>query len=115
MNSHGNIYPTALPLLLPKEVVEELVEWLEGLLKHTVNRAVKRERRKGSSGSADSRGQSPEEESVEEGGPGERLPGVSFVKRNNTDVTTTGRSRWRFWTAQEKMEAEEAEEEATEE
>ena len=88
LNSHGNIYPTALLPLLPKEVAEDLVGWLEGLLKHTVSRAVKRERRKGSSGSADSRGQSPEEESAEEGGPGERLPGVGFAKRNNTDVTT---------------------------
>ena len=54
LNSHANIYPTALPPFLPKEVAEELVWWLEGMLRNAVKKVVKRERR-GSSGSAGSR------------------------------------------------------------
>ncbi|KAF8443645.1 hypothetical protein BGX38DRAFT_1261080 [Terfezia claveryi] len=54
---------TPLPFrpFLPNEVAEELVKWLEGLLKQAVKKVVKRERR-GSSGSADSKGQSSEPE-----------------------------------------------------
>lgn len=57
------------------------------------------------------RGQSPEEESVGEGGRGEELPRVGFGKMNNTNVTTTGGSEWRYWTDQERMVVVEAIEE----
>ncbi|KAF8436455.1 hypothetical protein BGX38DRAFT_92626 [Terfezia claveryi] len=60
LNSHGNIYTTALLPFLPKGVAGESVKWLVGLLKHAVNKVVKRERR-GSNGSADSTGQSPQD------------------------------------------------------
>ncbi|KAF8427517.1 hypothetical protein EV426DRAFT_699353 [Tirmania nivea] len=89
LNSHRNIYPTALPPFLPKEVAEELVKWLEGLLKQAVEKVVKRERR-GSSGSADSKGQSPE------GSGREELPQVRFAPRGNT---AAGGGPWRQWTA----------------
>ncbi|KAF8448123.1 hypothetical protein BGX38DRAFT_1190404, partial [Terfezia claveryi] len=102
LDSHGNIYPTALPPFLPKEVAEELVRWLEGLLKQAVNKVVKRERR-GSSGSADSKGQSPEPEESER----EELPEVRVAPRGNT---AAGGGPWRHWTAQEVVEAEAAEE-----
>ena len=52
LNSHGNIYPTALPPFLPQEVAGELVKWLEGLLKHAVEGVVKRERGEGGGGGA---------------------------------------------------------------
>ena len=99
LNSHGNIYPTALPPFLPQEVAGELVKWLEGLLKHAVDRVVKRERRR-SNGSADSRGQSPEES---ERGPGKEVSGIGIAERGNTAAAT---SPWRFWTAQERIERE---------
>ncbi|KAF8431134.1 hypothetical protein BGX38DRAFT_1229741 [Terfezia claveryi] len=90
LNSHWNIYPTALPPFLPKEVAEELVKWLEGLLKHAVKKVV----------SADSKGQSPEPE----GSGREEFPVVRVAPRGNTARP------WWHWTAQEVAEAEAAEE-----
>ena len=97
LNSHGNIHPTALPPFLPQGVAGELVKWLEGLLKHAVNKVVKRERG-GSNGSADLRGQSPEEEE-EGGGAGKELQGT--VTGGNTDATTSRWGLWSLWTPEE--------------
>ncbi|KAF8418341.1 hypothetical protein EV426DRAFT_700568 [Tirmania nivea] len=96
LNSHGNIYPIALPPFLPKEVAEELVKWLEGFLKRAVEKVVKRERKE-SSGSADSKGQSPEPE----GSGREELPDIRVAPKGNT---AAGGRPWWHWTAQEVAE-----------
>ena len=78
---------------------------MEGLLKHAVKKVVKRERWR-SSGSADSRGQSLEVEIAEGGGSSGKLPGVGFVKRDNSDATTPVGVLWRLWAVKVVVEGE---------
>ena len=82
---------------MPKEVAEELVKWLEGLLKRAVEKVVKRERKE-SSGSADSKGQSPEPE----GSGREELPDIELRRRviQLLEGVHGGIGRLRWWQRQ---------------
>ncbi|KAF8417583.1 hypothetical protein EV426DRAFT_622635 [Tirmania nivea] len=64
LSAHKNIYPTALPPFVPEEIAEALIEWLQGLVRTTVEGLVKKRRRESNASDAsgmshDSKGDSP--------------------------------------------------------
>ncbi|KAF8457387.1 hypothetical protein BGX38DRAFT_1157815 [Terfezia claveryi] len=87
LHAHQNIDRTALPPFTPIEVAQELVEWLEGLLKASIDKKVYKERRsmrsgsmssKSSHGSTDSKGHSP----PPSGHGGAQFRGMKLAARN---------------------------------